>query len=327
MVVLVDEDKQEFIVTDRANEHDAIFPKPINFNEFFKLKRSEFEQHTDNLLAQLKELKKYLRIHDPYKIEVRIENVIKFLYGNDEYLFNEIKNDYQLDQLKSFITVIKRFIEEYNKIKKLEIKVKYLYPDINIDFYVSNIKILYNVFSDISNNLLGSVGIQTKTDDDVQNYIDNTIKIREIITNGIEPVDIMDNYSAGWLSPQGDYYALNGDIANMLHNEIADALQAKGIIPKTDDEGDEINNPDSWLEQHGWVKIHGCNVQFAGCLNHKFGLENVHMTDIQKKMIYEYAAILHGGMVKAGWRRLPVSAIRFRETDDLMLAKNYFNYD
>ena len=44
-------------------------------------------------------------------------------------------------------------------------------------------------------------------------------------------------------------------------------------------------------------------------------------------MIYEYCSILHGGVVRAGWRLTPVSAIRFKETDDMMLAKNYFNFD
>jgi len=167
-------------------------------------------------------------------------------------------------------------------------------------------------------------------EDDVQNYVQAAIEIDEVLSKGIEPVDIMSNYTAGWLAPNGDYYALNGEIANMLHNQIADALQEAGIVPKKPDEeiGAEIN-PDAWLEQAGWVKIHGNNINFAGCENIKIGKRNIDMTDAQIKKIYEYCAICHGGKVKAGWRLEFVSAIMFKdmaENNLPALYKKYFEF-
>jgi hypothetical protein len=152
-------------------------------------------------------------------------------------------------------------------------------------------------------------------------YLDASKEIDEALSKGIEPVDIMQNYSAGWLSPDGMYYALNGEIANMLHNQIADALCDAGIIP-----ADKNDNPDVWLEQAGWVKIHGNNVQFAGCLNYKLGKTNVHMTKTQREIIAKYIKLCHAGIVRMGWKLEKISAARFEMMDNLMLAKNYFEY-
>jgi len=317
-VITVDVEDQSFIVVDREQYHNAIYPPKINLKQFFAEKQKQLEQHCKDINIGLKNLIKDLK-GDRFQMNFNALSIIEYIHGNDENIIKEIESN--LASEKNYISLIKNFITKSLKFSQLAKRLKIRYPDIEFD--------IYDVV-DLSKSMIAIRDLDFSfydDDDNIDTYINAISENNEIITNGIEPVDIMDNYSAGWLSPQGDYYALNGDIANMLHNEIADALQTKGIIPKTDNNGDEINNPDSWLEQQGWVKIHDNNVQFAGCLNHKIGLDNVHMTDIQKKMIYEYCAILHGGIVKAGWRRLPVSAIRFRETDDLMLAKNYFNYD
>jgi hypothetical protein len=49
------------------------------------------------------------------------------------------------------------------------------------------------------------------------------LEINKIVSEGIKPVEITDGYNAGWLAPDGTFYGLNGTIANMLHNQIADA--------------------------------------------------------------------------------------------------------
>ena len=163
--------------------------------------------------------------------------------------------------------------------------------------------------------------------DKVQLYIDAARENDEVISKGIEPVNIMDNYSAGWLSPEGLYYALNGEIANMLHIQIADALQEKGVVPEKD-EFDSGINASAWLEQAGWVKIHESTVHFGGCLNERLDKKNVDMTKTQIDIIYQYISKLHNGIMKLGWREQPVSIARFMmEADNLEgLYQRHFNY-
>jgi len=164
---------------------------------------------------------------------------------------------------------------------------------------------------------------------ELTNYLNATREINKTIEEGIEPVDILDNYSAGWLSPEGQYYALNGEIANMLHNQIADALQEKGIVPNEEDKYGNKVNPDVWLEQQGWVKIHGNNVHFAGCLNEKIDKANVQMTDKQIQIIFDYIQNCHQSTMKLGWRLIKISAGMFMSIskDRIAMNKQYFNFD
>lgn len=127
------------------------------------------------------------------------------------------------------------------------------------------------------------------------------------------------NWTAGWLSPEGDYYALNGGIANMLHLNIADKLQQKGIIPKDEE------NKDSWLEKNGWVKIHGDWILYGGYLNENFDEPNVPLNRVQQDLIYKYGQTCHKGILKIGFKMERISAVRFQTTNQLAL-KNLFGF-
>lgn len=162
----------------------------------------------------------------------------------------------------------------------------------------------------------------------LKNYIESAHEIEETLSKGIEPVNIMDNYSAGWLAPDGTFYGLNGEIANMLHNQIADALLEKGVIDIDVVKDNDISgfNPDQWLEQHGWVKIHGNNVQFSGCNNYRIGKRNVDITDIQIKKIYEYISLCHNSIIRVGWKMERMSSTRFRDSIEMNRERMYKEY-
>jgi hypothetical protein len=118
----------------------------------------------------------------------------------------------------------------------------------------------------------------------------------------------------------------------MLHTQISAALQEQGLIPQYENnDSDKMEiNPDSWLEQQGWAKIHGNNVQFGGRLNDKLGKKNVNLTKTQIELIRDYISDNHACMIKAGWRLEPASigmftAMAMRNAD--VLNKKYFSFD
>lgn len=115
----------------------------------------------------------------------------------------------------------------------------------------------------------------------------------------------------------------------MKNKQIADALLERQVIVYGEDDDNIINNPDAWLCQHGWVKIHGNSIMFEGCLNNKINKINVDLTDIQIKKISEYGQLCHAGLLKLGWRQESVSASRFQMLSDNLfgLYKTYFNFD
>jgi len=319
-LILVDEEEQTFVVVDRSEymHLDSIYPK-VDFVKHFKEKRIQMDKHCSDLTESLDMLVSKFRYRSSYRMEFSTEAVLKFIYGNDEDLIEELQEDEELNQMRFLIKIIREFIETSFKLAELSRKINNLY-NLDISFDAGKVMTLAQKVQGLATQDFG-LFLEEVEDNVLSGYLEASRDIDEVLSKGIEPVDIMSNYSAGWLSPEGKYYALNGEIANMLHNQIADALQEAGIIP-----ADKDDNPDVWLEQAGWVKIHDNNVQFAGCLNHRISKTNVHMTDIQKKMIYEYIALCHSGIVRLGWKMTKVSAARFQMTDDLMLAKNYFEF-
>lgn len=90
-------------------------------------------------------------------------------------------------------------------------------------------------------------------------YMENEMKIEEYHKTELKPVEIIEGYDAGWLSPDGDFYGLNGSTENLLHLNIAERLLASKKIPVK-----EMRNPDRWLEENGWVKVHHDWILFSG---------------------------------------------------------------
>lgn len=145
-------------------------------------------------------------------------------------------------------------------------------------------------------------------------YQSNPITSKLLLCN-ILPVSIEDGYDAGWLSPEGDFYGMNGEIADMLHNQISDLLFLDGIIPQ-----DRDYAKDTWLETHGWVKIHGSWILFD-C--EEYSLDTMtrkvtrYLTKEQVESIYRYGQICHNGLLKFGYSQRPISVVLFRTMDDV----------
>jgi len=327
LIILVDEDSQQFIVSDRVDhpELDTIYPK-IDIVAYADKVQEDMDNRCADLKAGLNELVKKFDGHHLKTFSFSSEAVMLYIYGNDEDMIAEIHEDYELNQWQLLIKLAYEFIKtSFEKAKEIRRFAKHLNLDVEVDtFRVGEIATALQKIACLDFDAMNY-------DEGLENYIQATKEISETIEKGIEPVDIMDNWSAGWLSPEGEYYALNGEIANMLHIQISEALQEKGIIPMHEVETDGVEiNPDAWLEQRGWVKIHGNNVQFGGCLNSKIGLQNVNMTEKQIEIIRDYISDCHQCLVKAGWRLEPTSIGMFTALamlDPIALNKKYFSFD
>lgn len=329
MVIEVDVETQQFIVNDRKAEHEDIFPK-LDLLKFFAEKQKQMDECLNDIekgFDVLIDKFRYRKLRYGYTFLFSVESVIKYIYGNDnEDMLAEIEEDEELNSYKSLIKITYYFIKKSIDIRNLCRKVNELY-NTHIEFTTYD---LLNLTKKVQNIVKLDFNFTEGHETDVQNYLEATVKIDEIIKTGIEPVDIMDNYSAGWLSPEGKYYALNGEIANMLHNQIADALQDKGLIPENGEhEHEHSQSPDVWLEQQGWVKIHGNNVHFAGCLNHKMSKTNVDITEKQIDIICDYIENCHACEIKVGWRltRQSVSMFRVAARDLTSLYRRFFSFD
>lgn len=141
-------------------------------------------------------------------------------------------------------------------------------------------------------------------------FMENEMRIEEYHKTELEPVEITEGYDAGWLSPDGDFYGLNGSTGNLLHLNIAERLLASKKIPVK-----EMRNPDRWLEENGWVKVHHDWILFSGSFYGKT------LTDVQIEKLYRYGQVCHRGVLRLGTSQTQVTAVRLRATEPLMLNK------
>ena len=330
VVLLVDEETQTVSPVERTEALDKLFPK-VDVMYFMESRAANIKLHGGNILDGLRGLQVHIaKNHGYFDMSFKYEDIFKFIAGDNEALLEELRDNREIDGISTMFEVIKRFCEETLKVQNTMEWLMQTCDEFKDFKAYERYLVLRGEVTDTLEDIAFHLNKTLKLDfsleepeDNVQKYIDAAREIDEVLSEGIKPVDIMENWSAGWLAPNGDYYALNGEIANMLHNQIADALVEAGIVPE------EELNPDAWLEQQGWVKIHDSNVQFAGCLNVRIGKKNVDLTPIQIKKIYEYGALCHNGIIKAGWRMEQVSAVRFRdmaEANPEGLYKKYFEY-
>lgn len=321
-IIQVDVEEQNFIVTKRDDSIHTIFPK-IDVFDWCRKKSIEIAKNGNDLIRAIDEKVWKIRNRGLYKT-YSYKQIFDFIAGNDKAILDDLRETEEVSELILLIKVCKDYIDKSLKIRKVIDWLEKTYPEKfeKLDMDMADIWDSSHTLTTLIRKFQSMLKCDwdnfsmSNMDTELENYIVSAKEIDDVISNGIEPVDIMDNYSAGWLSPIGEYYALNGEIANMLHNQIADALQEKGVIPMYGENERDIN-PDAWLEQNGWVKIHDNEVHFAGCLNKRLGKENVDLTNVQIKMIYEYIALKHNSIMKLGWILEPVSAARFQ-----MMAEN-----
>lgn len=166
-----------------------------------------------------------------------------------------------------------------------------------------------------------------KASDEYKSLLDEYIKAESEISTqlkyNIYPTDITKNFDAGWLSPTGAFYGMNGTIANMLHIQIADKLYDQGFIPH-DDITNAIEHKDSWLEANGWIRIHGDEIAFWPS---KHLTEARIPTKQQIDKLVEYAKKCHHGTLRnLSNQRMYVKASVLKQADDIQLKRMFDPY-
>lgn len=311
MILLVEDN--QFICTERIPDiHGTIFPY-LDCAGHARRRASDIVSTARHLRVAIEEAERQMRYGKSISLSFSYDSIINFLEGDDKDLIEDILEDDRVSALQQLITVVKAFIEKSSKEMDTIHFMRQTWPS---EFNAANLvypnearqllKTTLESFSELMRT--NYLSIANEENADLDNYLKAVIEIDKIVNEGIMPVDIMDNYSAGWLSPEGEYYALNGEIANMLHNQIADALYEKGIIPES---VENKNNPDNWLQYAGWVRIHGRHINFEAHMNERINRgENKFMTDKQIDMITEYCRLHHNGIVKVFFQDL--SALSFQ---------------
>ena len=145
--------------------------------------------------------------------------------------------------------------------------------------------------------------------------------ISERLIRSILPVNIEDGYDAGWLSPDGLFYGMNGETSEMLHLQIADLLYEDGIIPS-----DYEDRKEQWFEDSGWVKIHHAWVLWQSDNIYNGGYIDRDLTPEQIDSIVRYGSKIYGGILAFGYRYARLTVTMFRSLDNTAKKKLFSVY-
>ncbi|MGL5691230.1 MAG: hypothetical protein ACRDD8_10495 [Bacteroidales bacterium] len=296
----------------------------FDFNEWCKMVYAEVSEEFKTCKIGLNRLGRYV-FENPNRnviINVSLQDVMQSIVNKSKHMVDayECLADSEKTSMFSILEVVDTVICE---LMPKALVIKWLYANIANNtispLYIQSVDLLSDLVNHIDMFREGNIPITNKGELAVE--LDKKLgyakEIEEIVVKGIEPVNMEDNYTSGWLSPDGEYYALNGVVSNMLHNTIADALCDKGIVPET-----ASSNPDAWLEANGWAKIQGDKVTYCGWLGLK-GNPIVPMTVKQKRAIANYGNKCHDGKLILGFYDTEISARKFGQIEIPML-RSYF---
>lgn len=331
-IILTTDEGREYLIGSKYEPeiHRTLFP-PLNAGKWSERKLLEIKQVSSEWSEAISELRKtIIKNSGEFDFSIRYEDLIKFFYDGDpsDLLEHEIESG-PVENINFCVKGIKNFITESMKIISVIKWLSKAYPEDVPEGFCETPKELKDLNLELFGLMTGDEKIEETLRWDtintmrLNNHISSQIEIDKIVAEGIKPVEITDNYDAGWLSPDGTFYGLNGSISNMLHNQIADALCAAGIIPVVDPKDPLSHNPDTWLERHGWAKIHGDWILYDGWNLHLTDDKNIPMTQKQQEQIYRYGQLCWKGLLKFGYSKEPISAARFNMTEIPML-RNYF---
>ena len=317
------------IVSRDENKHND-YPRE-NFSHWYNRKYKELRLSGDLIRQGLEEIRRSIsHSHGVFEFEFDYTVIRKYISEKDiSDIEDIIDSDPRVEDIRRMFRLADSYLKQTYKLFNVLDFLEKVYPDQINPFngcvsggrftIVDDVAILLN--SLVEYNYKEIEACIAAEDDSIQGYLKGAIEIAKILKSLIRPVNITDNYSAGWLSPDGKYYGLNGEISNMLHMNIADALRKKFRI----EDGFEIGeNPDSWLENNGWVKIHGSWILYTGYDQERFEKKNIPLTDLQKKQLKDYGNACHNGILKVGYKQEFIPAVRLEMVDDVMLS-NYFS--
>lgn len=179
-----------------------------------------------------------------FEFSVRYPELISYLSGDKDAGLLDYPHSNVVEQIKGTVEGAKNFFVKVSEVYEV---IVWMCDALNMSRVILPDPILS--MHTILDSLMCSdpeVEASIRKQDFQKQRLSEWMEEREENQTELEPVEITEGYEAGWLSPDGDFYGLNGSTGNLLHLNIAERLLASKKIPVK-----EMRNPDRWLEENG----------------------------------------------------------------------------
>lgn len=279
------------------------------FDIWIKITRAALEVEATEWVETLEGLRQTIAdAGGEFKFTVRYPELVSYISGDTDAGILDNPHSGTVEQIKGAIEGANDFFAEVEEVYGV---IVWMCDALNISRVLFSDSVLrVRTIIDSLMTVDPEVEASIRKQDFQKQRLSEWMEEREENQTELEPVEITEGYDAGWLSPDGDFYGLNGSTGNLLHLNIAERLLASKKIPVK-----EMRNPDRWLEENGWVKICHDWILFSGSFYGKT------LTDIQIEKLYRYGQVCHRGVLRLGTAQTQITAVRLRATEPLMLNK------
>jgi hypothetical protein len=278
------------------------------FNDWIREQRIHLEEEAKEWVKGLEGIRQEIAdAGGKFEFTVRYPELISYLSGDKDAGLLDYPRSNVVEEIKGAIVGVNNFLVNVEEVYEV------------IAWMCHSLNTSRSIFTDSIFGIRTILDSLMCSDPEVEasirkqrlsEFMENEKKIEEYHQTELEPVEITEGYDAGWLSPDGDFYGLNGSVGNLLHLDIAERLLASKKIPVK-----EMRNPDRWLEENGWVKVHHDWILFSGSFYGKT------LTEAQIEKLYRYSQVCHRGVLRLGIAQTQITAVRLRATEPLMLNK------
>ena len=283
------------------------------FNDWIREQRIHLEEEAKEWVGVLERLRQTIAdAGGKFEFSVRYPELISYLSGDKDAGLLDYPRSNVVEEIKGTVEGAKNFFVKVSEVYEV---IVWMCDALNMSRVILPDPILsmHTILDSLmcsDPEVEASIRKQDFQKQRLSEFMENEMKIEEYHKTELEPVEITEGYDAGWLSPDGDFYGLNGSTENLLHLNIAERLLASKKIPVK-----EMRNPDRWLEENGWVKVHHDWILFSGSFYGKT------LTEAQIEKLYRYRQVCHRGVLRLGTAQTQITAVRLRATEPLMLNK------
>lgn len=283
------------------------------FNDWIREQRIHLEEEAKEWVKSLEGIRQEIAdAGGKFEFSVRYPELISYLSGDKDAGLLDYPHSNVVEQIKGVVEGANGFFVRVSEVYEVIVWMcdalntsRVILPDPVLSMHT----ILDSLMCS-DPEVEASIRKQDLQKQQLSEYMENEMKIEEYHKTELKPVEITEGYDAGWLSPEGDFYGLNGSVVNLLHLSIAERLLASKKIPVK-----EMQNPDRWLEENGWVRVHHDWILFLGSFYGKT------LTEAQIDKLYRYGQACCKGVLLLGTSQEPITAVRLRATEPLMLNK------
>lgn len=283
------------------------------FNDWIREQRIHLEEEAKEWVGVLERLRQTIAdAGGKFEFTVRYPELVSYISGDKDAGLLDYPRSNVVEEIKGTVEEAKNFFVKVGEVYEVIVWMCDALNTSRVLFSnsVLRVRAILDSLACSDPEVEASIRKQDFQKQRLSEWMENEAKIEEYHKTELKPVEITEGYDAGWLSPDGDFYGLNGSVGNMLHLNIAERLLASKKIPVK-----EMRNPDRWLEENGWVKIHHDWILFSGSFYGKT------LTDAQIDKLYRYGQACCKGVLLLGTSQEPITATRLRATEPIMLNK------